>query len=97
MMCVSAAYAWVHWAAGLTSRAPLCRLGLSSLFVYWIHVEMVYGAFSRPLHRNLTLPAVYVAIAAFTLLMLGAVHVKEEVVARWRGRRPALLWPPAKH
>jgi hypothetical protein len=96
MVCVSAAYAWVH-RAGLTARAPLCRLGLSSLFVYWIHVEMVYGAFSRPLHRNLSLPAVYVAIAAFTLLMLAAVGVKEDVVRRWRGRRSALVSPPAKY
>ena len=97
MMCVSAAYAWVHRRAGLTSTAPLCRLGLSSLFVYWIHVEIVYGAFSRPLHRSLSLPAVYVAIAVFTLLMLAAVRVKEDVASRWRGRRPTLVSPLAKH
>lgn len=96
MMCVSGAYAWVHRGEGLRATAPLCRLGLSSLFVYWIHVEMVYGVLSRPLHRNLSLPAAYVAITAFTLLMLALVRVKEDVVARWRGRRPALVSSEAK-
>ena len=55
------------------------------------------GHHPRPLHRSLSLPAVYVAIAVFTLLMLAAVRVKEDVASRWRGRRPTLVSPLAKH
>ena len=31
---------------------PLATLGRSSLFVYWIHVEMVYGVIAEPLKRR---------------------------------------------
>jgi uncharacterized membrane protein len=37
-----------------TSLTALRQVGMSSLFVYWIHVEMVYGAPSRRLHQSLT-------------------------------------------
>ena len=33
------------------------QLGRTSLFIYWIHVELVYGLISLPLHRALSLPA----------------------------------------
>ena len=35
--------------------SPLQAFGRSSLFVYWIHVEMVYGLISLPLHGALSL------------------------------------------
>ena len=35
-------------------RSALQEFGRSSLFVYWIHVEMVYGIFSAPIHRRLS-------------------------------------------
>ena len=41
-------------AAGATARTGvlLVQLGRTSLFIYWIHVELVYGLISRPLHRG---------------------------------------------
>ncbi len=49
-------YAWEHlpWRHKLSSWSPLAELGKASLFVYWIHVEMVYGFFSRPIRRALS-------------------------------------------
>ena len=46
-------YAWEHVPLRhkLSSWSPLEELGRASLFVYWIHVEMVYGFFSRPIRR----------------------------------------------
>ena len=41
-----------------SGRSPLAEFGRSSLFVYWIHVEMVYGVLSAPLHRRLPLELV---------------------------------------
>ena len=35
--------------------SPLQLLGRSSLFVYWIHVELVYGLISLPLHGAFSL------------------------------------------
>ena len=38
----------------LPGRSPMQEFGIASLFVYWIHVEMVYGVVSTPIHRQLT-------------------------------------------
>lgn len=83
---VAGAYTWSRAHGTALTRGPLCRLGLSSLFVYWIHVEMVYGRLSTPLHGSLPLPLTYTAIAIFTGLMLVAVIVKDRAVRWWRGQ-----------
>lgn len=66
--------------------SPMQQFGRTSLFVYWIHVEMVYGIISYPLHRNLTLPQAFVAFVLFTIAMLYLSVVKTRVVDRWRDR-----------
>lgn len=74
-------------AAGLLAVAaprrsgPMLVFGRTSLFVYWIHVELVYGRFSYPLHRSLSLPW---ALAAWMALLTALC-----VLARWWDRRPA--------
>jgi uncharacterized membrane protein len=70
---------------------PLERLGQSSLFVYWIHVELVYGRATWPLHGRLPLWGTMVAGAAFSVLMYTAVVVRDRIVdRRTRSRvRPA--------
>jgi uncharacterized membrane protein len=87
MMAVSLAWTWAQrpWAAGRWS--PMILFGVESLFVYWIHVELVYGVVSTPLHRRLPLPWVVVAFATFTVLMLGVVALKRRTQTRWQARR----------
>ena len=68
---------------------PLQKFGRSSLFVYWIHVELVYGYATWPLHRHLTLWQVAFAYAAFTTALYGALLVRDWAVAGWRARRAA--------
>jgi hypothetical protein len=46
------------------------QLGTASLFIYWIHVELVYGAISRPLRQALSLPPTAIADVLFTGFML---------------------------
>ena len=76
---LGAGYFWTSRPSAAAWR-PLEQLGRTSLFIYWIHVEMVYGLISRPIHHGLPFPAVLVAIALFTLFMLGCSVVWE----RWR-------------
>ena len=38
---------------GSLRRSPLRPLGRASLVVYWVHLELVYGAASRPIARRL--------------------------------------------
>jgi uncharacterized membrane protein len=64
----------------ISSWSPLEELGRSSLFVYWIHVEMVYGFFSRPIRRGLTLEGAVVAYVLFTVFLWGLVRLKNWLV-----------------
>ena len=40
------AYAWCRWGAALKGFSPVLEMGRTSLFVYWLHIEFVYGRFS---------------------------------------------------
>ncbi len=39
-------YAWCRWGWGTAGFSPLIQLGQTSLLVYWVHIEFVYGRFS---------------------------------------------------
>ncbi len=65
----------------------LGHLGRSSLFVYWIHVELVYGYASWPLRRHLPLWGTAIAYTLFTLLMIGAVLLRDRVADKWDSMR----------
>ena len=67
--------------------SPLQQLGRTSLFIYWIHVEMVYGLLSLPLHHALTLRQAWLALALFSLFMLFCSIGKDRLVARRETRR----------
>jgi hypothetical protein len=88
MLAFAASYALAHLAGRhAMALGPLGRFGRSSLSVYWIHVELVYGYLSGPLHPRLPLWGAFVAYALLTTLMYGAVVLKERIVARRTGRR----------
>lgn len=86
MLAVAFAYAWLA-RRDEARRSALVQLGRTSLFVYWIHVEMVYGLVSRPLHKALPLGAVWLAYGLFVVFMLGCSVAKDRAVTRWRSRR----------
>jgi acyltransferase len=87
LMAVGLAWAWAQRPHAAGRSSPLVLLGVESLFVYWIHVEIVYGVLTTPLHRQLPLPWTVAAFAVCTLLMLGAVVLKRRGQAAWRPRR----------
>src|SRR6202790_1635728 len=39
-------YAWCRWGLGTRGFSPLIQLGQTSLLVYWVHIEFVYGRFA---------------------------------------------------
>jgi uncharacterized membrane protein len=67
----------------------LVALGRSSLFVYWIHVELVYGYATWLIHERLPLAAVGVGYAIFCVLMYRAVVLRDAFAAGWRARGQA--------
>lgn len=80
------AYLWGARARAQTRWSPLQQLGRTSLFIYWIHVEMLYGLISRPLHRALSIGEALVAFVLFAAFMLLCSVAKERAAKRWRAR-----------
>ena len=75
------AYAWTRVARG---RSPLQELGIASLFVYWIHVEMVYGVLSSPIHRRLTFEQAVIGFVVFSAFLYSLVKLKDHVLRATR-------------
>jgi uncharacterized membrane protein len=88
LMLMGAIYLYVQRPFAQVPRnpawSPMLQFGRSSLFVYWIHVELAYGIFSYPLHRRLTIEGSFVAFVMFTGLMFGATILKTRLVERWK-------------
>jgi uncharacterized membrane protein len=79
------------WRASARRRSRLEEFGIASLFVYWIHVEMVYGFLTWPIHRRLSFGQAILAFAVFTLILYGLVRLKERILGtqRQRSGRPS--------
>jgi uncharacterized membrane protein len=63
------------------------RLGRSSLFIYWIHVELVYGYASWLWRHRLPLWATAIAYIAFCALMYRTIGWRDRIIDWWRARR----------
>src|SRR5258706_3060732 len=84
LMILFLGYAWCRWGAAQQGLSPLIELGKSSLLVYWVHIEFVYGGLSiLPKHR--------MGIGTATVGLL-AIFTAMTALAYWRNRfqgRPA--------
>ena len=87
MLGIWSAYAWTARYVSAGRWSPVIQLGRTSLFIYWIHVELVYGVISRPLHRRLSLPHAWMAYVLFTGMMLVCSVLKDWAVTRIALRR----------
>jgi uncharacterized membrane protein len=86
MLALTALYGLSRVADGWSAGGdPLARLGRNSLFVYWIHVELVYGYSTWPIHGRLPLWGTTIAFAAFSGLMYGGILVRDRIMAIWSG------------
>ncbi len=88
---IAVAYAWELRPGGRSKWSPIRQLGRTSLFIYWIHVEMVYGLISLPLHKRLTSGQAWLALAVFVIFMLLCSIAKERTVRWWRSRHQAAV------
>ncbi|MGA8142381.1 MAG: heparan-alpha-glucosaminide N-acetyltransferase domain-containing protein [Candidatus Acidiferrales bacterium] len=80
MMIIFLAYAWCRWGAGRWGFSPLIQIGQTSLLVYWVHIEFVYGRFSILAKRAQTIPmatlGLAIIFAAMVLLSLARTKSK---------------------
>jgi uncharacterized membrane protein len=77
------AFFWDHapWRGVISRWSPIEEFGKASLFVYWIHVEMVYGFISRPLRRSLSFEAVILVDLLFSAFLLSLVLWKNRLLS----------------
>jgi uncharacterized membrane protein len=71
--------AYVGWEVTRRDRgsfSPVRQLGMTSLLIYWIHVEICYGFASRPLHKQLSFGGATLAFVLLLLAMLALSMVK---------------------
>jgi len=94
LMIIFASYAWCRWGLGQVGFSPLIQIGQTSLLVYWVHIEFVYGRFSILPKRAQTIPMATLGLAiifiAMVLLSLARTRMKgrgAEVLA-WIRRTP---------
>jgi hypothetical protein len=63
-------YAWCRWGLATRGFSPLIQLGQTSLLVYWVHIEFVYGRFSLLPKRAETIPTATRGLLEIFLFML---------------------------
>jgi uncharacterized membrane protein len=75
LMILFLVYAWCRWGFAQKGFSPIIQLGKTSLLVYWVHIEFVYGRFSilpkgqcSALKATLGLLTIFVAMLALSLI-----------------------------
>jgi len=71
LVMLSAAYLWTRYGARHGAWSWVRQFGVTSLLVYWVHVELVYGRWFWFLKNNLTVAQTVVCALVVILLMLG--------------------------
>jgi uncharacterized membrane protein len=64
-------YAWCKWGLAEKGFSPLIQLGQTSLLVYWVHMEFVYGRLSILPKRDCSILKATLGLCVILLAMLG--------------------------
>jgi uncharacterized membrane protein len=87
-------YVWCLWVATQIPFSPLIQLGQTSLLVYWVHIEFVYGRFSILRKEQQSIPMAtlgfVIITAAMVLLSIARTRWtdhKTEIIAWFRNMR----------
>ena len=69
-MITGAAYAWCKWGLPRYTFSPAIQLGQTSLLVYWVHIEFVYGRLSILPKRQCSIPKATAGLLVIFLAMM---------------------------
>jgi uncharacterized membrane protein len=81
------AYAWCRWGLGQVGFSPLIQLGQTSLLVYWVHIEFVYGSLSIMAKRAQTITSASLGLLVITCAMV----LLSVARTRWKGHGGEIL------
>jgi hypothetical protein len=93
LVILSASYAWCRWGLATCGFSPLIQLGQTSLLVYWVHIELVYGRFSIMHKHTQTIARATEGLFAIILMMLALSLVRTATKARVTGWWTSLRTP----
>lgn len=82
LVIVLASYLWCRWGFGQWGFSPMIQLGQTSLLVYWVHIEFVYGRFSILRKRGMTIGGATMGLLTIFVAMLGISLAR----THWKGR-----------
>ena len=78
-----ASYAWCRWGPARWTFSPIIQLGHTSLLVYWVHIEFVYGRFSILMKKGMGIRGASFGLAtifiAMLFLSLGRTRLKDKL------------------
>ena len=83
LLILTLSYSWCRWGLGERGFSPLIQVGTTSLLVYWVHIEFVYGRFSLLPKRMNSIPAATIGLATIfsAMLLLSLARTRWE---KWR-------------
>jgi fucose 4-O-acetylase-like acetyltransferase len=87
-------YAWCRWGFAQTGFSPIIQLGKTSLLVYWVHIEFVYGGFSilpkgQCSVRKASLGLLAILLAMLLLSLIRTRFKKKRATVSPQGSAPA--------
>src|SRR5258708_33852752 len=80
-------YVWCRWGLAQKGFSPIIQLGNTSLLVYWVHIEFVYGRFSILPNGQCSALKATAGLLAIFLAMLG-LSLARTTWKKWRGGGP---------
>ena len=89
LLIVAASYSWCRWGAGQMGFSPLIQLGQTSLLVYWVHIEFVYGRFSILPKRASSWQMATLGLLVIFAAMTGLSYLRTSGRLRWPWPRVA--------
>jgi uncharacterized membrane protein len=91
LVILSLIYIWCRWGLAQKGFSPIIQLGKTSLLVYWVHIEFVYGRFSILPKRQCSILAASAGLLTIFLAML----VLSLLRTRWKNRPAKVAAPSA--
>ncbi len=87
------AFVWTRYVVG-SSWSFVAQFGTTSLLVYWVHIELVYGRWLAPWKENLDNTEVMILSCVIIALML-ALSVLRTSGKKWLGGFTSWRWYPS--
>jgi uncharacterized membrane protein len=91
MAMLAVAYVWVHLGAG-GGWSLFRQVGTTSLLVYWVHIELVYGRWFGIWKEGMSVPQVVV----YTILLTALMTVLSVLSTRYKSTRSNFKWSRAQ-